>query len=277
MNEQDHKTRNNFEIDKNNGLKVPENYDRFFVPAIGEPLAKDLIRKAALSNGEQVLDAACGTGIIARLAFDQVGDNGTVTGIDVNPGMLAVARSVAPEGAAIEWHKASLESMPFPDEQFDVVICQLGLQFVENKRAALREMRRVLKPGGRLLMNMPGPVGRIFTIFADSIARIIGPEAAVFINHVFSLYETKEIRQLINEAGFRDLSIEEDNEMLILPPPREFIWQYINSTPLFSVVAKADKDARKSLEREVVEEWQDFVEDGVMKYQQRIVVTSCTK
>ena len=89
------------------GGNAPENYERFFVPAIGAPVAADLIDIAALRPGERVLDVACGTGVVARLAAERVGTTGTVAGLDINPGMLVVARSVAPSGVAIEWHEAS--------------------------------------------------------------------------------------------------------------------------------------------------------------------------
>ncbi|HUG37602.1 MAG TPA: methyltransferase domain-containing protein, partial [Candidatus Limnocylindrales bacterium] len=73
------------------GTNPAENYERFFVPAIGRPLAVDLVREADLRPGERVLDAACGTGVVARLAAAEVGPDGEVAGLDVNPGMLAVA------------------------------------------------------------------------------------------------------------------------------------------------------------------------------------------
>ena len=105
--------------------KKPQvNYERFFVSAIGSPLATDLVRVAALRPGERVLDVACGTGVVARLAAKQVGATGTVAGLDVNPGMLAVARSATPPGMPIEWHQASAEAMQLPDATFDVVLCQ---------------------------------------------------------------------------------------------------------------------------------------------------------
>jgi cyclopropane fatty-acyl-phospholipid synthase-like methyltransferase len=94
-------------FDEKYGLKPPENYERFFVPTIGEPLANDLIRLAALRPDERILDVACGTGIVARLATQQVGSNGTVAGLDVNPGMLEVARSITPAGMSIEWYESS--------------------------------------------------------------------------------------------------------------------------------------------------------------------------
>jgi ubiquinone/menaquinone biosynthesis C-methylase UbiE len=108
------------------GGNPPANYERFFVPAIGAPLATDLIHLAALRPGERVLNFACGTGVVARLASQEVGDTGTVAGLDVNPGMLAVARSTTPLGMPIEWHEASAEAMPLPDASFDVVLCQMG-------------------------------------------------------------------------------------------------------------------------------------------------------
>src|SRR3546814_10481734 len=88
------------------GASPPENYQCFFVPAIGAPLAADLVRNAALREGERVLDVACGTGVVTRLASEQVGATGAVSGLDVNPGMLAVARAATPEGMSIEWHEA---------------------------------------------------------------------------------------------------------------------------------------------------------------------------
>lgn len=261
-------------FDKAYGPKSPENYERFFVPAIGEPLAHDLIRLAALRPGERVLDVACGTGIVARLASEQVGSNGSVAGLDVNPGMLAVAQSVTPADMSIEWYEASAEDMSLPDEAFDVILCQLGLQFMMDKLAALREMRRVLVPGGRLILNVPGPKEKTFAVLAEAMERHINSQAAGFVTQVFSLHDTTEIQELLSEAGFRNIAVQADHKMLTLPPPKEFLWQYVHSTPLAGMVAKVDEDALAALERDIVKKWQDFEEDGRLMYQQRIVVAS---
>ncbi len=259
------------------GLKPPENYERFFVPAIGKPLANDLVRLAALRPGERILDVACGTGIVARLASQQVGSNGTVAGLDVNPGMLGVARSVTPADMSIEWHESGAEDMPLPDEAFDVVLCQISLQFMADKLAALQEMRRVLVPGGRLILNVPGPTAKTFAVLAEAMERHISSQAAGFVTHVFSLHDTTEIQLLLSKAGFHDIAVQADNKVLNLPPPKEFLWQYVHSTPLAGVVAEVDEDALAALEREVVEKWQDFEKDGALMYQQRIVVASARK
>jgi len=90
----------------------PENYEKYFVPAIGAPLADDLIAVASLRPGEYVLDVACGTGVVTRRAAKQVGNKGFVVGLDVNPGMLSVARAATSSDSAIDWYEASAEAMP---------------------------------------------------------------------------------------------------------------------------------------------------------------------
>lgn len=254
------------------GGSAAENYERYFVPAIAEPLANILIENAALRRGERVLDVACGTGIVARLAARRVGRSGAVTGIDVNPGMLAVARSVTPGDQSIAWHQGNAEELPLPDESFDVVLTQLSLQFVDDKLAALREMRRVLVPGGRVLINVPGRVQKMFAIMADALATHIDPRLAGFLLHVFSLSDPEELRRLMTEAGFRDVSTSsEDYPPLRLPPPADWLWQYVYSTPLAEAVAHADDGQRSALERDVVTRWQEFVDDGGMIYRQEII------
>ncbi len=264
-------------FDKAYGGELSVNYERFFVPAIGAPLATDLVRFAALQVGDRVLDVACGTGVVARLASQQVGATGTVAGLDVNPGMLAVARSATPSGMAIEWHEASAEAMPLPDRSFDIVLCQMGLQFMPDKHAALREMRRVLVRGGRLIINLPGPTPRLFAIMGEALERHLGAESAGFVNLVFSLHDTAEIQNLVSGSGFHDVSVQSDTKSLRLPAPKEFLWQYVHSTPLAGAVAQLDDDRRSSLERDIVANWREFVEDRTLMLRVRLVVATARK
>ena len=259
------------------GGKPPVNYERFFVPAIGAPLAAHLIRLAALRPGERVLDVACGTGVAARLASQQVGTTGTVAGLDVNSSMLAVAHSATPPDMPIEWHEASAEAMPLPDALFDVVLCQMGLQFMPDKHAALREMQRVLVRGGRLILNVPGPTPRLFNIMGEALGRHIGAETAGFVYQVFSLNDTAEIQNLLSGAGFHDVSIQSDTKPLGLPAPEEFLWQYVHSTPIAGAMAQVHDNRRGLLERDVVAKWQKFVNDGTLVLQVRVVVASARK
>lgn len=246
------------------GGTAPENYQRFFVPAIGGPVAADLIDLANLKSGQRVLDVACGTGVVARLAAERVGSSGSVAGLDVNPGMLAVARSETAAQASINWYEGSAESMPLPDESFDVILCQMGLQFVANKLAAVREMRRILASGGRALISVPGPTPPMFAIMSEALSRHASPDAATFARVVFSLHDGDELAGLLRSGGFREVEIRTKPKTLRVPAPRDFLWQYICSTPLVETVMKADEDTRAALERDVTKKWQEFVTDGGM-------------
>jgi ubiquinone/menaquinone biosynthesis C-methylase UbiE len=252
----------------------PENYERYFVPAIGAPVAADLIAAAAIRPGERVLDVACGTGVVTRRAAERTGEAGEVAGLDVNPGMLAVARSVTPPGVAIDWNEASAEAMPFPDGSFDVALCQMGLQFVPDKAAALREMHRTLAPGGRVVLNLPGPTPPLFAAMAESLAENVQPESGKFVHVVFSLHDAQQLRRLTSEAGFDDVDVQSRPKTLRLPPPADFLWQYVHSTPLAGVVAGASDEQRAALEQDVCARWQDFTTDGGMEM--TVTVTTVT-
>lgn len=249
---------------KTYGGSAPENYERYFVPAIGEPVARDLVDGAALRAGERVLDVACGTGVVARLAAEQVGETGTVAGLDSNPGMLAVARSVTRAGIFIDWHEAGAEAMPLPDDAFDVVLCQMGLQFMADKLASLTEMRRVLAPGGRLLLNAPGPTPPPLAVMAEALATHVRSEVAGFVHAVFSLHDTEELRRLLDGAGFTDVVVDRHLKTLRLPPPQDFLWQYIHSTPMADAVAQVGEEARAELEQQMVAGCEPFVHDGAL-------------
>lgn len=255
----------------------PENYQRYFVPAIGAPVAEDLIKAADLHPGERVLDVACGTGVAARLATARVGDGGQVAGLDVNPGMLAVARAETPAGMRITWHEGRAEQMPLPDAAFDVVLCQMGLQFMTDKRAALDEMRRVLAPGGRIVLNVPGPTPPAFALLAETLGERVAPEAAGFVTKVFSLHDAGEIRSLLTGAAFQDVTVESKVKTLPIPSPSAFLWQYVYSTPLAAVVASTTDERLAQIERDVVGKWKPLVVDDVLPLRVRMVTATAHK
>jgi ubiquinone/menaquinone biosynthesis C-methylase UbiE len=236
------------------GGSAPENYQRYFVPVIGGPFAEDLIAEAALRPGERVLDVACGTGVVARLAAERIGPSGTVAALDLNPAMLAVARAVPSTGAAIRWYETSAESIPLPDGAFDAVLCQLGFQFMADKSAALREMRRVLAPRGRLLVSTPPP-NAFFDVLDDALTQHVGSEAGAFVRMVFSLHDPAIIERLFRDAGFADVNVRTDAKDVRLPEARDFLWHYVHCTPLAGMLANLDAERIAALERDVVERW----------------------
>lgn len=138
-------------------------------------------------------------------------------------------------------------------------------------------MRRVLAPGGRLIMNVVGPTPPLFAIAEEGFARHIGPETAGFVGLVFLLHDPGELQKLISGAGFHDVAVWRDTKTLRLPAPEEFLWQYVHSTPLATAVTQADDESRAALERNVVAKWQKFVEDDALMLQPGIVVATTRK
>ncbi len=262
---------------KSYGGNAAENYERFFVPVIGEPLAQDLVAKAALRPGERVLDVACGTGIVTRLAADRVAPGGSVAALDITPAMLATARTIVMDKSVpIRWYETTAESIPLPDASFDVVLCQLGLMFIPDKRAAVREMARVLAPGGRIFITVPTPTD-FFNVFDDTLAQHVGPEAAQFVKMVFSLNDPAELEALLRGAGLQDVRVQSAAKQIRLPSGEEFVWQYVQSTPLMALLADATDELRAAIERAVVSGWERWQSGSGLAYDQPILTASGRK
>lgn len=234
-----------------------ETYQQSLVPAVFASWAPFVVALADLRSGESVLDVACGTGVVARLAAKQVGRMGNVTGLDLNPGMLAVAASLTASdpstNAPITWLEASATTMPLSDRAFDVVYCQLGLQFFPDRPAALREMHRVLVAGGRLglmvwqdIQYSPG-----FSALAAALARHVSADAAGIMRAPFALANAEQLRAMIAEQGFRDVAIESVEGSVRFPSVPRFVQDYVRGSPLAAHVAKISDEARAALVNEV--------------------------
>jgi ubiquinone/menaquinone biosynthesis C-methylase UbiE len=232
-----------------------ELYERYLVPAITGVWAADLVRRAALQPGERVLDVACGTGIVARLAAEQVGAQGAVVGLDLNTAMLAVARALSPPaGATITWTEASVLAMPFPDATFNVVVCQLGLQFFPDRPQALREMRCVLVPGGRLLLSVFGPLAHnpAPQALVDALERHLGPHASAIKRAEHELDDPAALDELVAGADFAEVTIETTTQPIRFPSPREYVRIQFAATPLATLMKEMSSAQQATLAEAVI-------------------------
>lgn len=247
---------------------VAENYERYLVPVIFYPWAVDLLERIPLSEGDRLLDVGCATGIVTRLAAERLGAGGEAVGIDLLPAMLDAAKTHAPPDARIEWRQASADSLPFEDETFDVVVCQQALQFFPDKGAALREMHRVLAPGGRLAISVWKDLAHIpgYEALADALGRHVGPSPVGFVQMLCALGSSDELRELIESAGFQELRIESVTRDYRVPSVEEFVWQLTQGTPLGANpdVGQSDERTRAAVISDISAKLAPYIsEDGV--------------
>ena len=229
-----------------------ELYERYAVPYFLGPWAPGLIELAALQRGERVLDLACGTGVVARLAASHVGSTGQVTGLDLNAGMLAVARALPPpSGASITWIEGSALAIDLPDASFDVIVCQQGFQFFPDQPAALREMHRVLVPGGRVLLSVWKSAGPYNIAVGEALERHVDPETATRYRASRVVPEAEALHQLLVDAGFRAVQIRPSVMTSRLPPIEAFVLCHLAATPVAGVVAALSPESRAALARQV--------------------------
>lgn len=247
-------------------------YQSFFVPVIATPVSRELLRSAALGAGMRVLDVACGTGVVTRAAAEQVGQTGSVTGIDVASDMIAVAKTIPAAGAPITWQEADAASLPLPDEFYDVGLCQMGLMFMEDRAGVLGELHRVLTPGGRVVINTPGRIQPLFEAMEQAIVDNLDPALGAFVSAVFSMHDSSVLADLLHKGGFSEVTSKEYTADFDLPGPAEFLWSYINLTPMGQLIADAPEEAKAAMERQVVEAWAPSVVNGRVLVEQPIAL-----
>jgi len=238
-----------------------EIYEEHMVPAIFARWAPDLVEAAGVRTGDRALDVACGTGAVTRLLAERVGPTGKVVGLDINPGMLAVARLVA-SSQSIEWLEGSAVKMPLPDANFDALVCQQGLQFFPDKPAALSEMRRVLRRGGRLALacwrsieHTPG-----YLVLEQALARRVGPEKAAL--PPFSFGDAGAIRGLVVGAGFREVKLRAEAKMVRFQSAEHLVRAVVGGAPaMMGALTGQGEGVLDAIIAEVTEATRHFVDD----------------
>ncbi|MEO8005645.1 MAG: methyltransferase domain-containing protein [Betaproteobacteria bacterium] len=222
-------------------------YEQYFVPAMFQPWAAALLRRAGLKPNERVLDVACGTGIVSRQAAPLVGEGGRVVGLDMNAAMLSVARSLArPAGAEIVWQEGNAMSLPFDAESFDVVLCQHGMQFFPDLARSIREMHRVLAQDGRAVAMVLQGLDRhpVFKALMESVARHLAiPLSAVMTPFSLSNWETLKTHFI--SAGFKEVTHFQETIEARFPEPPRFVPRSVLSSaaaiPAFAALEPSER------------------------------------
>ncbi len=257
------------------GGNLAGRYAEFLVPVIFVPWAKNLIPRAGLRVGDRLLDVACGTGIVARMAAES---GASATGGDINPGMLAAAAERA-AGSKIAFVKADAQVLPFGDACFDAVICQQVLRFFPDKPGALPESFRVSKPGGRAVfctvsgLNEHPMMQAQVTVFGQSL----GEEATGAIRAVCGYPDPDDLRAVFHGAGFGSVEIETVVLDLVAADAVSFVGGMMKATPVAECIAAMEQVDRENLRNAILEEFGDCYDGSALRFPHSANVVVATR
>jgi SAM-dependent methyltransferase len=223
------------------GPEQAKAYDEQFVPALFAQWAPQLVDCARVAGGQRILDVACGTGVVARTAVDVVGPQGHVVGVDLNPAMLEVARTVRPD---IEWRQGDAEDLPFETASFDVALCQSALFFFPDPGRAVREMARVVGPAGTVAIQTYAPLAEqpAYGPFMEVIARHAGPEARVLLGTYWSQGDLARLTEFAAAAGLEPIETRTSLGIARFPSTDAVAHTEIRATPLVDRLDSAAYD-----------------------------------
>ncbi len=250
-------------------LEVAEVYEARFVPAIFAHWAPVTLDAADVGPGDDLLDVACGTGIVARTALARragLGDCGngdgdrigTIAGVDLNPAMLTVAGRAAPE---IEWHQGDVADLPLPDESVDVAVSQMAAMFFTDQRAAMAEMARVVRPGGRLAWVVPSSLSEqpAYEPFVDAAVAHVGGDARSLLGAYWACGDRAAFTADLASVGLEQITARARAGTARFDSPADFVATEIDATPLAD---RIDDEQRARIVADVAERLADWVEPG---------------
>ncbi len=203
-------------------IAAAEAYEALHVPSLFRQWPPRVLAAVAVGPGDRVLDVACGTGVLAREARRRLGPSGLVAAIDPDPGMLTVARRLDP---SVAWRQGKAESLPFRDQEFHAVVSQFGLMYFSDGRRSLREMLRVLAPGGRLAVAVWDSLENsgAYPIEVDLLDRLAGSQAADALRAPFVLGAREGLADLFEGAGVGQVNIETHPGLARFPSIRSLV------------------------------------------------------
>lgn len=231
-------------------IQAAQAYEDLHVSALFAEWAPRVLDAVEVDAADDVLDVACGTGVLAREAARRVGAQGSVTGLDINPAMLAVAERIAPE---VAWRHGDATALPFDDATFDAAVNQFGLMFMPDRAQSIGEMARVLRPGGRAAVAVWDALeaSPAYPIEVELLDRLAGAEAADALRAPFVLGDADAVAAHFNDAGLHSIEVDTITGEARFPSVRSMVEADLRGwLPVMGVYLDEDTIARILAEAE---------------------------
>jgi ubiquinone/menaquinone biosynthesis C-methylase UbiE len=251
------------------GIEAARVYHDIMVPRLFQPWADLLLDQVGLQAGEVLLDVACGPGTVSRRAAARLGPSGRVTGCDVSPAMLALARSKPPadRSAPIDYLQCPADALAVPAAAHDVATCQQGLQFFSDRQRALRQMRKALRPGGRIGIAVWCSIDQSppFAALAAALGKVAGRQiAAAYRNGPWGLARNGLAAE-IERAGFTAAQASRHQLPVTFDGGPAQLLQTLAATGIAAAVAALDDTGQRALAAAIEETAAPLMHDGAIR------------
>jgi len=234
----------NPETDSSFTTDVARFYESTLVPLIFRPYARDLSRRAKEFAPQSVLEIACGTGVVTRALSDDLPETCVIVATDLNQAMVSHGQQVG-TSRPVTWRQADVMDLPFPDESFDVVVCQFSVMFFPDRVAAYGEVRRVLRSGGVFLFNVWNGIDQndFARVVTEAVGTLYPDDPPLFLARTPHGHGApREIEEDLRAAGFESCSLTQRDDVSEASSPDGPAIAYCHGTPLRNEILTRNPD-----------------------------------
>jgi ubiquinone/menaquinone biosynthesis C-methylase UbiE len=223
---------------------IPTYYDSCLGPAWFGKIAADLARRMPEDPGGDVLEIACGTGLVTHHLRERLAPRRRLVATDLSNPMLDYARGKMADLGGVEWRQADALKLPFADGEFAALVCSLGVMFVPDRRALFAELRRVLRPGGLLLFNVWDRIEEnpCVRVYAQVIEGMFPGDKEVHFRVPYEMHSEDLLRGLLDHGGFEPRKIEKVRIAVEGVTPLDVATGQVRGTPRGLLLAKRGVD-----------------------------------
>jgi SAM-dependent methyltransferase len=235
------------------GGSIPEYYDRCVGAAWFGPFGRALAERVPMDPGGDVLEIACGTGLVTRSVRERLVPSRKLVATDLSKPMLDYASAKLSDLQGIEWREADGTRLPFGDGGFGAVVCALGVMFMPDKQGAFSEAHRVLKPGGMYALSTWDRIEENICaqVYAETIESLFPGDEEVRFRLPWSMHDERQLRRYLEGAGFGSIVIEK-KRLPVTGDARTIATGQVRGTPRGSMLEKKGMSMEEAIDRVTV-------------------------